>query len=154
MAKPIELIPTPRDPREELKRRIDNAPVDHADAVLSAYELLGELHQTGTLDLLRGAVGAQGEIIQHAAGLAAQPEAVRALRNMLVLGKLLGSIDPDTLHRLTEGLPAAVGHPIEENPPSLFGIFRKMSSRESRRALSAAVNVLESVGKGIEPKNQ
>jgi uncharacterized protein YjgD (DUF1641 family) len=154
MAKPIELIPVQRDPREELKRRVDDAPIEHAEAVLSVYELLGELHKSGTLDLLRGAVGAQDEIVQHAAGLAAQPEAVRAIRNLLVLGKLLGSIDPDTLHRLTEGLPAAAEQRPEENPPSLLGIFRKMSSKESRRALAVAVNVLESVGKGIDPKDQ
>lgn len=150
MAKPIELIPTPHDPREEIKRRLENAPVEHAEAVLSAYELLQELHASGTLDLLRGAAGAQGEIVQHAAGLAAQPEAVRALRNLLVLGKLLGSIDPEILHRLTGDLPAAANQIPNEEPPSLFGIFRRMSSKDSRRALAAAVNILESVGKGLD----
>ncbi len=150
MAKPIELIPTPHDAREELKRRVENAPVEHAEAVLSAYELLQEMHASGTLDLLRGVAGAQGEIVQHAAGLAAQPEAIRALRNLLILSKLLGSIDPDTLHRITEGLPAAANQISEDNPPSLFGIFRRMASKDGRRALAAAVSILESVGKGMD----
>ena len=154
MAKPIELIPTPRDPREEITRRLENAPVEHTEAVLSAYELLQELHASGTLDLLRGAAGAQGEIVQHAAGLAAQPEAVRALRNLLVLGKLLGSIDPDALHRLTAGLPGAVDQAPNEETPSFVGIFRRLSSKDSRRALAAAANILESVGKGMASGKQ
>jgi uncharacterized protein YjgD (DUF1641 family) len=149
MAKPIELVAVPRDAREELKSRMENAPIEHAEAVLSAYELLEELHQSGTLDLLRGAVGAQGEIVQHAAALAAQPESVRTLRNLLVLGKLLGSIDPEALRRITEGLPAAAEQSSDKEPPSLFELFRRMASKDSRRALAAAVSALESVGKGL-----
>ena len=35
MAKPIELMPTSRDARDKLKRRVENAPAEHAAAVLS-----------------------------------------------------------------------------------------------------------------------
>ncbi|MGC2160917.1 MAG: DUF1641 domain-containing protein [Silvibacterium sp.] len=154
MAKPIELMPVPRDAREELKRRVENAPVEHAASVLSAYALLDELHQSGTLDLLRGAAGAGSEIVKNASSLAAQPESVRALRNLLVLGKLLGSIDPDTLHRLTEKLPAAAKPCSEKKPPSLFHIFRRLRSANSRRALAAAADALEGIGQGLNRENQ
>lgn len=150
MAKPIELMPTSRDARDELKRRVENAPAEHAAAVLSAYELLEELHTSGALDLLRGALGAGGEIVKHGASLAAQPETVCALRNLLVMGKLLGSINPETLHRIAEGLPAATQRAPEDKPPSLFRIFRRMSSPNSRRALAAAANVLESAGRELD----
>jgi uncharacterized protein YjgD (DUF1641 family) len=153
MAKPVEFIPIPSDAREELKRRVENAPVEHASAVLSAYELLEELHRSGTLDLLRGAAGSAGEIITHAAGMAATPESTRALRNLLLLGKLLGSIDPDILHRITEGLPAAITQSPQEKPPSLFQLLRRLSSLNSRRALAAAANILQSVGKGLNREN-
>jgi len=149
MAKPIELMPTPRDAREELKRRLDEAPVEHADAVLAGYELLQELHASGTLDVLRGALGAGDQVVRHAVGLAVQPEAVNALRNLLLLSKVLGSIDPDVLHRVVSGLSDAVEPKPEEEPPSLFALFRRMSSKESRRSLAAAVTVLESAGRGL-----
>jgi uncharacterized protein YjgD (DUF1641 family) len=152
MAKPIELMPVPRDAREELKRRVENAPVEHAAAVLAAYELLQELHESGTLDALRGAFGAGGEIVKHASGLAAKPESIHAMRNLLILGNLLGSIDPEMLHRMVDGLPAAAEQAPEE-PPSLFQIFRRMRSRNVRRALGAATNVLESAGRGLGPKS-
>lgn len=148
MAKPIELMPKVPDAREELKRRVDAAPVEHADAVLSAYELLQELHESGTLNALRGVVGAGDEVVRHAVGMATKPEAVNALRNLLIASKVLGSIDPEILHGLTADLPAAMQRP-EENPPSLFAIFHRMSSKASRRALVFGVTILESVGKGL-----
>jgi uncharacterized protein YjgD (DUF1641 family) len=80
------------DPREELLKRIQEAPVDHADAVLSAYDLLQRLHDTGTLDVLRGALGAGDVLVEHVVSLLTAPESVKALRNLIVLGKALGSM--------------------------------------------------------------
>ena len=48
MAMPVPLKRiTQADPREELLKRIQDAPIAHADAVLSAYDLLQSLHDTG-----------------------------------------------------------------------------------------------------------
>ncbi len=152
MAKPIELMPTPRDAREELKRRLDEAPVEHAEAVLAGYEVLQQLHESGTLDVLRGLLGAGDQVVRHAVALAIQPEAVDALRNLLVLSKVLGSVNPDVLHRMLSGVPEVLAQRPGEDPPSLFAIFRRMSSKGSRRALVAAVTVLENAGKGLESK--
>lgn len=154
MAKPVEFMPIPRGAREELKRRVDAAPVEHAEAVLSAYELLQELHESGTLDVLRGLLGAGDQVVRHTVGLATQPEAVNALRNLLILGKVLGGIDPEMLGKLVSGVPAAVREMPEENPPSLFAIFRRMSSKASRRTLSLGVSVLEGVGRGLGRREQ
>ena len=54
MARPIPLELPRRDPREELKCRLDNAPVKHAEAVLSAYEVIQGLYDRGVLDLPAG----------------------------------------------------------------------------------------------------
>jgi len=153
MAKPIELMPkvnAGQGVREELRRRVDAAPVEHAEAVLAGYELLQELHESGTLDVLRGLLGAGDQVVKHAVGLAVQPEAVNGLRNLLVLSKVLGSVNPDALHRAVSGVPAALAPPPDQEPPSLFALFRRLSSKESRRALAAAATVLESVGRGLE----
>jgi len=151
MAKPIELMPkrTAQGVREELQRKLDAAPVEHAEAVLAGYELLQQLHESGTLDLLRGALGAGDQVVRHAVALAIQPEAVNGLRNLLLLARLLGDVNPDTLHQAFGGIPAALAKQTEENPPSLIALFKRFSSIESRRALAAAATVLESVGKGL-----
>ena len=155
MAKPIELMPshaaTGAGAREELKRRLDAAPLEHAEAVLASYELLQLLHETGTIDVLRGLLGAGDQVVRHAVGLAVKPESVSALRNLLVLSKALSAIDPDRLERVVSDVPAALMTPPPENPPSLFALFKRMSSTESRRGLAAVVNVLEGVGRGLGP---
>ena len=111
MAKPIELMPKPtgQGAREELQRRLDAAPVEHAEAVLAGYELLQELHESGTLDVLRGLLGAGDQVVRHAVALAIQPEAVNGLRNLLVLSKVLGSVNPDVLHRAFSGCARRIG---------------------------------------------
>jgi hypothetical protein len=65
------------------------------------------------------------------------------------LSRVLGSVNPDVLHRAFSDVPDALAAPPEEDPPSLFALFRRMSSVESRRALAAAATVLESVGRGL-----
>ncbi|HEX3471875.1 MAG TPA: DUF1641 domain-containing protein [Silvibacterium sp.] len=148
MAKPIELMPQPRDAREEMKRRLDAAPLEHADALLSGYDLLQQLHDSGTLDVLRGLLGAGDQVVKHAVGMATQPESVKTLSNLLLLAKLVGSVDPDALNRVVSNLQSMRKMPKKE-PPSLPAILRRMSSRRSRRTLAALAIVLESVGKEL-----
>ena len=40
MARPIPLELPARDPREELRKRLEQAPVKHAEALLDSYALL------------------------------------------------------------------------------------------------------------------
>lgn len=150
MAKPIEIKPQPRNAREELQRRLDNAPIEHADAMLSLYELLQQMHDTGTLDVLRGALGAGDEILNHVVRLTTQPESVRSIRNLLILAKLLGSVDPEMLHRLSTILPQTVDQAEAKEPPSLWALFHRFRSRESRRALAAGAALLEGVGRELD----
>ncbi len=57
MARPIPFDAPPRDPRVELQHRLDRAPIQHAEALLSAYDLLQKLHDKGALDMARGLIG-------------------------------------------------------------------------------------------------
>src|SRR5207245_9858928 len=95
MAKPDHWELPPRDPREELSSRLNNAPLEHAEALLAGYEVLQGLHDCGVLELLRGLLGSGDKVLQIAIDVTRRPETVRAIRNMLVLVKTLGEIDPD-----------------------------------------------------------
>ena len=97
MAQPIPLNLPPRDPRKELLDRLERAPQEHAEALLDGYELLEQLRQSGILQLLRGTLSAGDEILERVAGAAKSPQGTRALRNLLILGQILSSIDPDLL---------------------------------------------------------
>lgn len=151
MAKPITLTPRPHDPREEKQQLLQEAPVQHAEALLSAYEALQAFHDSGMLDILRGMAGASDHLIgQLSAGLNT-PEMVRGLRNLLILSKLLGSIEPDDLSAVASSVKEALEKSREEsgNPPGSWEILKRSRGEDSRRALNAAVNVLEAVGREL-----
>jgi uncharacterized protein YjgD (DUF1641 family) len=135
----------PPDDRDDLARKIEAAPKDHAEALLSSLQLLQQLHDTGTLDLLRGAVGAGDAVVNHVVNIISSPEMVNVLRNLLALGKIVGSIDPDSLHAAIEGSP----EDRRNGPPSLFAIARQMNTEEARTGLSVAVRLLTLLGGAV-----
>ena len=59
MAEPI-VFATPEKTVPVNLERLRNAPAEHADALLSGYELLQTLHDRGVLSLLSGLVGGGG----------------------------------------------------------------------------------------------
>jgi len=50
MAQPIPLQLAPRDPQRALNVRLEQAPLEHAEAVLAAYEVLQGLHDARYAD--------------------------------------------------------------------------------------------------------
>jgi len=151
MARPIPLELPPRDPREELRKRLGEAPVEHAEALLESYELLQQLHEHGVFNLLRGALSASDKLIETATSAAKSEESIRAIRNAIILGKILGSINPEAL----EGVAAAVGQTLEcfdkpiIEPPGLFSLLGQFRHRELRRSMALLNRFLESLGNQI-----
>jgi uncharacterized protein YjgD (DUF1641 family) len=152
MARPIRLELPPRDPREELRKRLEQAPVEHAEALLDSYELLGKLHEHGVFELLRGALGASDKLIETAVDAAKSDEAIRAMRNAIILGKILGSINPDVL----QGLAVAAGETLgcyERSiiePPGLISLLSQFSHKEQRRSMALLNKFLISFGNQIK----
>jgi uncharacterized protein YjgD (DUF1641 family) len=152
MAQPIALELPPRDPRVELRKRLDEAPEEYAEALLDSYELLQQLHDHGVFDLLRGALSATDKLVESAADAAKSDEAVRAIRNAIILSKMLGSINPDVL----QGVAAAAGEafgddekPVAE-PPGLFSLLNQFRSKETRRSIALISRFLAALGKQIQ----
>jgi uncharacterized protein YjgD (DUF1641 family) len=148
MAQPIPLQLPPRDPRAELRSKLEQAPAEHAEALLDAYELLQQFHEHGVFHLLRGVLGASDKLIETAVDAAKSDESVRAMRNAIILGKLLGSINPDLL----EGIAVATGEtlgsyqkPVIE-PPGLFSLLSQFRHPELRRSIALINRFLESLG--------
>ena len=152
MARPIAFEPQPYDPREALRKRLEAAPVEHAEALLESYELLEQLHKSGTLRVLTGALAAGDKILETAVDAARSEEAVRATRNAILLGKMLASINPEIL----EGIVAAVGEtlgsykkPVIE-PPGLFALLSQFRHKELRRSVALVNKFLESLDEQIK----
>jgi len=148
MAQPIPLNLPPRDPRAELRSRLENAPVEHAEALLDSYELLQQLHEHGVFQLLRGVVGASDKLVGTAVEAAKSEESIRAMRNAIILSKVLGSINPDLLERIAVAAGQTLGSfekPVIE-PPGLFSLLSQFRHPELRRSIALINRFLETLG--------
>ena len=141
MAQPIPFESPKRDFREELRVRLEQAPADHAEAILASYEVLQGLHDTGTLELLRGVLGGSDKILEILVEAAKTPEAVRGIRNLIIVLKLAGSIDPDQLHATLEG--------GTQMAPSLWEIGKRVRTDDARRGMATAVSLLSIFGTAL-----
>ena len=154
MARPIPLELPARDPRDELRKQLEQAPVKHAEALLDSYELLQQLHNHGVFELLRGALGASDKLIETAVDAAKSEEAIRAIRNAIILGKILGAINPDVLQSVAVAVGETLGcyeKPIIE-PPGLFSLLAEFSHKELRRSMALLNKFMESLGDQIKSR--
>ncbi len=152
MAQPIPLELPPRDPRKELLDRLERAPQEHAEALLDAYELLEQSRQAGILQLLRGTLSAGDEILERAAGAARSPQGARALRNLLILGQMLASINPDLLECIAVAVEQTLGSerkPVIE-PPKLLPLLSQFRQPELRRSMALINRFLDTLGNQLK----
>jgi uncharacterized protein YjgD (DUF1641 family) len=149
MAEPILLKLPPRDPREALLRRLENAPEEHAEALLAAYDVLQGLHDKGLLELAKGAIGSGEKVLEILVEAADSPEVVHGIRNFIILTKLFGSLDPKLLEHLANAVPKALVDAKTEKPLGLFQLVGKLSNADTRRMLTIMTRVLESLGKDL-----
>lgn len=151
MANPIDFKPRRLDPRLELERRLYAAPIEHAEALLAAFELLEEAHRQGLLDAMHGAVGARDTIAAIVAHYSAEPVSVNAMRNLIALGKMLGALDPEPISKLSKQMVQAMeSHRAEAASPSLWELWKRLRSPEARRGLSFLTTMLGALGRATE----
>jgi uncharacterized protein YjgD (DUF1641 family) len=149
MAQPIRTFTPHRNEQEELRAKVESAPVQHAQAVLAAYQLLQEAQDHGVLDTLRGAVGAGDAIVDKLSEFANTPEGIRAMRNFLALSRVFANLDPEKVdavaNAITEDQCRKTAPGCE--PPSILKSLQRMNSRNSRRTLATIAAVTDAFGK-------
>ena len=155
MARPIPLELPPRDPQRELNSRLQQAPLEHAEAVLAAYEVLQGLHDRGVLELARGALGGGEKILEQVVAVGSGAQSVRATRNLLLLATALGEIEPALLCDLTRAIPTALvqANAEEAKPPGLIKLMSTFWNKDFRRGLAAFNDLLVMFGRNLREKN-
>lgn len=154
MAQPIPLTLPPRNPRRELEVRLEAAPAQHAEAILAGYEVLQLMHDKGILELMRGTLGGGEAVVQQAVAMVQEAAAIRAARNMLLMLRALGEIDPALLSDFTNALPKALVQANREGakPPGLLKLLRTFLNADFRRGLAAFNALLEMFGRNLTNK--
>jgi uncharacterized protein YjgD (DUF1641 family) len=156
MSQPIPLELSPRDPRTELQMRLQNAPLEHAEALLAAYQVLQGLHDRRVLELLQGALGSADKLIDTATEALNTPSTVRGLNNLAILARLFGTLDPQLLEGFARSLPEAIAttKAYEGPAPGFWGILTKFRNPNFRRGLVLINSLLEAFGKNLSRKDQ
>jgi len=155
MAQPIQLHLAPRDPDRELSARLEQAPLEHAEALLAAYEVLQELHDHGVLELMRGTLGGSEKILEQAVAVASGPAAIRASRNLLLIVTAFGEFEPALLIDLTRAVPKALvqANARKSKPPGLIKLVSTFwRNKDFRRGLAAFNDLLEMFGRNLAAK--
>lgn len=151
MANPLPFKPEPVDPSHDLQKRLDQAPIDNAEALLVLWDLLNVSHREGVLDTAVGLVGAKDHIAGKVAEYATLPEAVAGIRNLLAILKIVGSLDPDALNCLSNAIDLAnLKHDKEQKAPGIFTLIRRLNSEDSRRGLSFLTLMLAGLGESMK----
>jgi len=132
---------TPKDSREDLARRLQEAPNEHAEALLAGYDLLQRLHEKGIIDLVNGLLSAGDTAVERVVDVISSREVVTALRMALIFVNLLSSIDPDELHTVISN--------AGKETPSLLAIGKQATSKDARRGMAAAVGLLAVFGAAL-----
>jgi uncharacterized protein YjgD (DUF1641 family) len=132
---------TPVDSRGDLIRRVEQAPIEHAEAVLGAYDLLHRLHEKGLLDLLNVLLSAGDTVVNHVVDVVSSNELVTVLRIGLIFSNLLSSIDADALHAVVAG--------ASKETPSFLALGKQAASKDARRGLATAVGLLNVLGAAL-----
>jgi len=154
MAQPIALEIAPRDARRELLARLEGAPAEHAEALLDAFELIEEAHEAGVFELLRGALSAKDKLVETAVAETQTPEAIRALRNAIILARMLGSINPELMECYASAVSETLGSdrkPVIE-PPGLLSLLGQFRRPELRRSVALINRFLETLGIQLKQK--
>jgi uncharacterized protein YjgD (DUF1641 family) len=152
MAKPISFQLPKRDPQEEFRSRLEKAPDQHAEALLASLDVLQALHDQGVLELLRGVLGGGNKILEIVVDASKSPEAIRGIRNLVIITKILGAMDPEVLKKFTEAVPDALAGAAKAQatpPPGIWETLRILRSKNLRRGLAVANNLLEALGRNF-----
>ena len=156
MAQPIPLEIPPRDPRAELQARLQHAPLEHAEALLAAYQVLQGMHDRGVFDLLRGALGPSDHPLETFVQAAKSPESIRGIQNFLILARTFGAMDPELVEGFTRSLPEAIAatHAHGPKPPGIWGTLKRFRDPNFRRGLVLVNSLLEAFGRNLPPEKE
>ena len=154
MAEPITLDLPRSDPRAQLQERLERAPVEHAEALLAAYEVLQGLNDSGVFELVLAALKSRDKLLDMAVETAGAPSSMRGIRNLLILVNMLGAIEPDLLERFTRVAPEALTMMVRQpERPGLWTLIKNFFWNQDFRHGVVAVNMfLEALGRGLTDK--
>lgn len=142
MAMPVDFREfTPADSRDDLMRRLERAPREHVEALLSLFELLQRMHEKGVIDLGNGLLSAGDTVVDKIADLVNSQEITNVTRLTFMLINLIKAMDVNKIHGLLSG--------AQVKPASLFQLGRQALNDDVRLGMTVGLGMLAAFGAAI-----
>ena len=130
------------------RARLQNAPAEHADTVVSAYEPQ-LLHHPSALNLLGGLLGGRDELSGTITAAMDTPESIPAILNFLRLTKFLASMPANVLDSLAKTVRTGAERDMTYKVPGTLPLLWRLRNEDSRHAASVGPAFLEDLGTGL-----
>lgn len=115
-------------------------------------DLIETLHRSGTLRFLNGFFGRLGGVSQVAVDELNTEAGRNLIGALLCLGRVLTRLPSDDLARAAEGFDRGLTHAgeiLRSDPPGTFHLLRLLDDAETRRAIAAAVALLNAAAGSV-----
>jgi uncharacterized protein YjgD (DUF1641 family) len=99
--------------------------------------------------MAKGALGSSEKVLKILVDVANKPEMIRGIRNLMILAKMAGALEPEVLEGLEQGVQEGLAEAKKPKPIGMWQLMTKLIGRQSRRVLVLTACVVQSVGKSL-----
>ncbi|WP_409300992.1 DUF1641 domain-containing protein [Peribacillus sp. SCS-155] len=158
MAKAIKkierIILSEEDKRKKDLLEVEAALLDNKEAILESLQIMKHMQERGVLSLLSGLFGQGDKVMDILVKAADKPEATNMLKNLLLMGGLLGTLNVRQLEpfilKLNSGIARVSEHKDQDEKVGYFDLVRSLKDPEINNALSFLLTFLRGMGQETE----
>lgn len=129
---------------------------ENRDAITTSLEIIGELKQTGVLDMVKGALKTREKIGSIAMEQINQPSMHNMIRNGFNTVEFLGSLNPDQmkmmLNAVSNGLNETSDTIGKNEQIGLWGMMKSIRDPNVNTAITTMLGFLNGMGKEMDKK--
>lgn len=151
-------IPSPAEEQAQAITDIVTALADNRQAIMTTLGILKNLHEMGALDAVHGLLEKRNDVGVIAVGQLNQPAMHNTIKNGINAFKFLGSVNPNQLQTIFEGLSHGLERSTESvkkgEDPSLWKLGKSMRNPEVRTSLATMVEFLQGMGEAFHQEQR
>jgi uncharacterized protein YjgD (DUF1641 family) len=158
MAKAIKkierIVISEEDKRKRDLEEVETALLENKEAILESLKVMKHMHECGVISLLSGLFGQGDKVLDVLVKAADKPEATNMLKNLLLMGGMLGLLNVKQLEPFILKVNSGIARVAEQNDSDekvgYFDLARSLKDPEINRAISLLLNFLKGMGQETE----
>ncbi|MTH54801.1 DUF1641 domain-containing protein [Bacillus mangrovi] len=144
--------------RQRDLREVEDALVQNKEAILESLKLMQHMQNKGVLPLLNGLFGQGDKVLQVLVKAIDTPENANAMKNLLLMMGMLGTINVRELEplmlKVNNGVERVAKEKDTDRKTGYFDIVRSLKDPEINRAVTLLFTFLKGMGEETEHKEK